>query len=88
MKNNIEMITKQFKICDNGNYKLVKTSKKNVSNEFFTSINDRQVAWSFRRSGGGEWSYKGKTEDGYETLKKISISPNKQWRIIRFFTLR
>ena len=82
------MITKQFKICNNGNYKLVKTEIKNVSNEFFTSINDRMIAWSFRRAGGGDWSYKGKTPEGYNTLKKISISPNKEWRTISLFTLK
>ena len=88
MKNNIEMITDQFKIDNNGNYVLLNTTIKNVSSEFFTSINDRQTAWSFRRAGGVERSYKGKTLDGYNTLKKVSISPNKEWRIIRLFTLK
>ena len=86
--NNIQMVTEHSKIDNNGNYVLIKTSTKNVSEDFFKSINDKQAIWSFRRAGGIERSYKGKTQEGYDTLKKVSISPSKEWRIIRLFTLK
>jgi hypothetical protein len=49
--------------------------------------NDDTLKW-FRRLGGTETATRGYTERGYNVVKLISTSPNKDTRVIREFSFK
>jgi hypothetical protein len=49
--------------------------------------NDDTLKW-FRRLGGTETATRGYTERGYNVVKLISTSPNKDTRVVRTFSFK
>lgn len=62
------------------------TEVSEITQEQYNNItNDDTLKW-FRRLGGTETATRGYTERGYNVVKLISTSPNKDTRVIREFS--
>jgi len=83
------MTTRTYELKDGTSTVWIETDKevKNIDQEQYNNITDKNTMKFFRRLGGSEYASKGYTSKGYKIVELISKNPDRTIKKVRSFNL-